>query len=54
MASAQLSELLALIDQAIKTLRANNASDASLSAALLLRDKILDRAEQLEAPARDC
>ena len=44
---------IALIDQTIKTLRANDASDESLGSALLLRGKLFDRAQQPEAAARD-
>jgi tetratricopeptide (TPR) repeat protein len=49
----EVTEAIGLIDQTIKTLRKNDASDASLGRVLLLRGKLLDRAGQPEAAARD-
>lgn len=46
-------ESLALLDQAIKVMRKNDANDASLGEALLLRGKLLQRQQEPEAAVRD-
>jgi eukaryotic-like serine/threonine-protein kinase len=49
----EVAESLTLITQTINTLRKNNASDASVGSALLLRGKLFDRDHQPEAAASD-
>ena len=49
----ELTEAIGPIDQTIKTLKKNDASDVSLGRVLLQRGKLLGRAGQPEAAARD-
>jgi len=49
----EVAESLALIEQTIKTFKANNVGDAHLGHALVLRGNLFDRAQNPQAAVRD-